>query len=64
VQTTDTIDVTFASVVEAVRTLHDVGRRTPVLTSCQLDRLSGAWIILKCENFPRGGAVLTEGNVA
>ena len=41
VQTTDMIDVTFASVEEAVRILHGVAHCTPVLTSCQLDALSG-----------------------
>jgi threonine dehydratase len=51
VQTTDIIDVTVASVEEAVRTLHDVAHYTPVLTSCQLDALSGARVFLKCENF-------------
>jgi threonine dehydratase len=57
------IDVTFASVEEAVRTLHGVAHCTPVLTSCQLDMLSGAQVFLKCENFQRGGVVLTGGNV-
>ena len=63
VQTTDLIDVTFASVEEAVRILRGVAHYTPVLTSCQLDALSGARVFLKCENFQRVGVVLTGGNV-
>jgi threo-3-hydroxy-L-aspartate ammonia-lyase len=47
------IDVTFAAVEEAVRILHGVAHRTPVLTSSQLDALSGARVFLKCENFQR-----------
>jgi len=43
-QTTDMIEVTFASVEEAVCTLQGVAHYTPVLTSCQLDALSGVWI--------------------
>ena len=42
VQTTDMIDVTFASVEEAIRILHGVAHYTPVLTNCQLDALAGA----------------------
>ena len=57
------IDVTFASVEEAVRTLHGVAHYTRVLTSCQLDALSGARVFLKGENFQRIEAVLTGGDV-
>jgi len=55
------IDVTFASVEEAVCTLHGVAHYTPVLTSCQLDALSGARVFLKCENFQRVGAFKFRG---
>ncbi len=61
VQTTDMIDVTFASVEEAVRILRGVAHYTPVLTSCQLDALSGARVFLKCENFQRVGAFKFRG---
>jgi len=57
------VDVTFVSVEEAVRTLHGVGQHPPVLTSCQGDMLAGARVFLKCENFQRGGVVLSGGNV-
>ena len=50
-QNKEMIDITFASVEEAVRTLHGVGQRPPVLTSCQGDMLAGARVFLKCENF-------------
>ena len=55
------IDVTFASVEEAVRILQGVVHYTPVLTSCQLDALSGARVFLKCENFQRVGAFKFRG---
>ena len=55
------IDVTFASVEEAIRILHDVVHYTPVLTSCQLDARSGARVFLKCENFQRVGAFRFRG---
>ena len=61
VHTTDMIDVTFASVEEAVCTLQGVAHYTPVLTSCQLDALSGARVFLKCENFQRVGAFKFRG---
>jgi threonine dehydratase len=55
------IDVTFAAVEETVRTLHGVAHYTPVLTSCQLDALSGARGFLKCENFQRVDAFTFRG---
>jgi threonine dehydratase len=45
------IDVTLASLEEAVRILQGVAHYTPVLTSCQLDALFGARVFLKRENF-------------
>ncbi|MDE3220628.1 MAG: pyridoxal-phosphate dependent enzyme [Nitrospirota bacterium] len=60
-QITDMIDVTLALVEEAVRILHGVAHYTPVLTSHQLDSLSGAWVFLKCENFQRVGAFKFRG---
>jgi threonine dehydratase len=61
VQTTDMMAVTFASGEEAVRILHGVAHYTPVLTSCQLDALTGARVFLKCENFQRVGAFKFRG---
>ena len=55
------IDVTFASVEEAVRILQGVAHYTPVLTSCQLDARSGARVFLKCENFQRVGTFKFRG---
>jgi threonine dehydratase len=34
---------------------------TPVMTSCQLDALSGARVFLKCENFQRVGTFKFRG---
>ena len=59
--TTDVIDVTFASVDEAVRILHGVAHYTPVLTSCQLNARSVARVFLKCENFQRVGSFKFRG---
>jgi hypothetical protein len=58
VQTADIIDVTVASVEEAVRTLHDLAHYTPMLTRYQLDARSGARVFLKCENFSPAVACL------
>jgi threonine dehydratase len=54
-------DATFALVEEAVRILHGVAHPTPVMTSCQLDALSGARVFLKCENFQCVGAFKFRG---
>ncbi|MFG1707038.1 hypothetical protein ACFLIM_27975 [Nonomuraea sp. M3C6] len=42
--------------VRAAALLDGVAYRTPVLRSRTLDRLVGAELFLKCENFERGGA--------
>lgn len=55
------IDVTFASVEEAVLILRGVAHYTPVLTSHQLDTLADARVFLKCENFQRVGAFKFRG---
>jgi threonine dehydratase len=55
------IDVTFASVEEAVRILHGIAHYTLVLTSCQFDALTGTRIILKREIFQRVGAFRFRG---
>jgi threo-3-hydroxy-L-aspartate ammonia-lyase len=51
--------------VERVRDAHDrlagVARRTPVLSSSTFDRRVGAEVLLKCENFQRGGAFKFRG---
>ena len=63
VQTIDTIDVTFVSVEEVVRSLHGAAHYTPVLTRCQLHALAGARVFLTCENFQRAGAFKFRGGI-
>ncbi|MEU6145618.1 threonine/serine dehydratase [Streptomyces sp. NPDC047081] len=46
---------------EAARRLHGVAHRTPVLTSGTLDRMSGASLVLKAENFQRTGSFKFRG---
>ena len=41
--------------------LAGVAHRTPVMTSATLDRLTGAHVFLKCENFQRMGAFKFRG---
>ena len=50
------IEVTVASVEEAVCILHGDAHDIPVMTSCQSEALTGTRVFLKCENFKRGGA--------
>jgi threonine dehydratase len=45
----------------AMERLRGVAHRTPVLTSRQLNEISGAEIFIKCENLQRGGAFKFRG---
>lgn len=54
-------EVTFSDVEEAAARLEGVAHRTPVLTSRMLDGLVGAPVLLKAENFQRGGAFKFRG---
>jgi threonine dehydratase len=54
-------DVTFALIQEAVQALHGVAHVTPVVTSQTLDEISGARVVLKCENFQRADALKFRG---
>ncbi len=51
----------FGDVLAAAGRLAGVVHRTPVLTSRQLDRLTGAHLFFKCENFQRAGAFKFRG---
>jgi threonine dehydratase len=53
--------VDFAAVREAARRLEGQSHLTPVVTSRSLDRLVGAAVHLKCENFQRTGAFKFRG---
>jgi threonine dehydratase len=53
--------VNFKDIEAAVARLEGVAHRTPVVTSRQLDELTGANVFLKCENFQRMGAFKFRG---
>ncbi|MGW7519108.1 pyridoxal-phosphate dependent enzyme [Streptomyces sp. NPDC054796] len=58
---TGTAPVTLEDVREAAARLEGVAHRTPVLRSRTLDRLVGAEVFLKCENYQRVGAFKFRG---
>ena len=51
----------FADVEAAARRIGAQVRRTPVVTSREIDRLVGAEVALKCENLQRSGAFKFRG---
>ena len=53
--------VTYQDVCRAADRLAGVAHRTPVLTSSTADRLTGARVYFKCENFQRAGAFKFRG---
>jgi len=55
------VSVSFADVLDAAARLRGVAHRTPVLRSRTLDRLAGAEVHLKAENFQRIGAFKFRG---
>ena len=55
------IPVTLGDVRDAAARLAGIAHRTPVLRSRTLDRLVGAEVFLKCENFQRVGAFKFRG---
>jgi threonine dehydratase len=52
---------TIEDIRAAAKCLGEQAHRTPVLTSSGLNRLSGAQLFFKCENFQRGGAFKFRG---
>jgi threonine dehydratase len=52
---------TYADVVDAAERIRGVAHRTPVLTSETANRLAGAELFFKCENFQRMGAFKFRG---
>jgi len=52
---------TYEDVVRASQTLKGIAHRTPVLTSATADRLTGARVYFKCDNFQRMGAFKFRG---
>jgi threonine dehydratase len=53
--------ITIEDVRAAARRLHGIAHRTPVMRSRTLDELTGARVVLKCENFQRMGAFKFRG---
>jgi len=53
--------VTLDDVRDAAERIKGVAHRTPVLRSRTLDRIAGAEVLLKCENFQRIGAFKFRG---
>ena len=51
----------FADVEAAARRIAPQTRRTPVVTNRDIDRLVGAQVAFKCENFQRAGAFKFRG---
>lgn len=52
---------TFADVEAAARRIEPYAHRTPVLTCGALDRMTGAHLFFKCENFQKVGAFKIRG---
>ncbi|MGQ4366166.1 pyridoxal-phosphate dependent enzyme [Streptomyces sp. SAS_272] len=59
--TTPPLPITLDDVRDAAARLKGVAHRTPVLRSRTLDRIVGAEVLLKCENFQRVGAFKFRG---
>ncbi|SHH59048.1 pyridoxal-phosphate dependent enzyme [Streptomyces sp. 3214.6] len=59
--TTAPLPITLDDVRDAAARLKGVAHRTPVLRSRTLDRIVGAEVLLKCENFQRVGAFKFRG---
>lgn len=56
-----TVLPTYDDVVRASETLKGVAHRTPVMTSATADRVTGAQVFFKCDNFQRTGAFKFRG---
>ena len=52
---------TAADVLAAAARIAPHAHRTPMLTSCSLDEMTGAQLFFKCENFQRSGAFQFRG---
>ncbi len=54
---------TYADVETASDLVHRFAHQTPVLSSASIDRITGAKLYFKCENFQKGGAFKFRGAV-
>jgi threonine dehydratase len=61
VETTQTLPVSYADVAAAAKRLAGHARRTPLMTSRQVDERTGCTVFFKCENFQRIGAFKFRG---
>ncbi|ODP35736.1 threo-3-hydroxy-L-aspartate ammonia-lyase [Pandoraea sp. ISTKB] len=59
--TTPTLAITYGDVVAAHDRIREAAHRTPVLTSCTADAMTGASLFFKAENFQRMGAFKFRG---
>lgn len=53
--------MTYEDIVAASKRLEGVANKTPVMTSRTLDKMLGAKVFLKCENYQRMGAFKFRG---
>lgn len=53
--------VRFNDIEKAYERIRGEANKTPVMTSRTIDRMSGAEVLFKCENFQRGGAFKFRG---
>src|SRR6185503_2785549 len=53
--------VTFDDIAAAHERIRPQARRTPVMTSRQVDQITGASVFFKCENLQRMGAFKFRG---
>ncbi|MCS6995883.1 MAG: pyridoxal-phosphate dependent enzyme [Casimicrobiaceae bacterium] len=53
--------LSFADITAAAERLRGVAHRTPILSSRSLNRMFGCTVLLKAENFQRGGAFKFRG---
>src|SRR5215218_8647610 len=58
---TEVPSVAYADIAAAAQRLQGVARRTPVMTSRQVDERTGASVFFKCENLQRMGAFKFRG---
>jgi threonine dehydratase len=54
-------DITLDDLRQARERLHGIANATPVMSSRTLNALAGREVVLKCENFQRGGAFKFRG---
>jgi len=58
---TETAPLQYSDIEQAALRIKDAAHRTPVLTSLTADRLTGARLFFKCENYQRMGAFKFRG---